>query len=452
MIDQQPSFDQLPNEIKPAFQELHVLKHLRSAGFKKTFGYTCSALFRLVFVLLFHQKNWFRLLESKKGEAFPGKDAVYRFLNHSGFAWRRFLLSLSGDTISRMESLTSENREKAFVLDDSMFERNRSKAVEMLARFKDHATGAFYKGFRMLTMGWSDGHSFVPIDFALLSSASSGINGMMEGIDKRSHGYKRRKEAFCSAPQVVAAMLDRALQAGISASYVLMDSWFTHAPLIREVLSRRLHVIGMVKNDNKRYLVGDRRLSLKELYAAAPRVQGKNRNILRLIRTELAPGIPVTIVFVRHRSKKNEWLGLLSTDLSLEASDIIRIYRMRWDIEVFFKCTKSLLRLQKEFQGRSYDLLVSHTTIVFSRYILLSWQHRQSTDARSFGGLFYLLCDEVGELDWAVALQQLMDLIQEVASKAGKKLSTLIQRQLQHWIAALPSYIKAYLPISSCES
>jgi hypothetical protein len=34
-----------------------------------------------------------------------------------------------------------------------MFERNRSKAVEMLARFKDHATGTFYKGFRMLTMG-----------------------------------------------------------------------------------------------------------------------------------------------------------------------------------------------------------------------------------------------------------------------------------------------------------
>ncbi|MFC3788040.1 hypothetical protein ACFOQM_04435 [Paenibacillus sp. GCM10012307] len=90
----------------------------------------------------------------------------------------------------------------------------------------------------------------------------------------------------------------------------------------------------MVKNDNKRFLVGDRRLSLKELYAAAPRVQGRNRNILRLIRTELVPGIPVTVVFVRHRSKKNEWLGLLSTDLTLEASDIIRIYRMRWDIGV----------------------------------------------------------------------------------------------------------------------
>lgn len=122
-----------------------------------------------------------------------------------------------------MEPLTSATRETVFIFDDSMFERNRSKAVEMLARFKDHATGAFYKGFRLLTMGWSDGHSFVPMDFALLSSAKSSINGMTKGMDKRSHGYKRRQEAFCSAPHVIAAMLDRAIQAGISASYALME-------------------------------------------------------------------------------------------------------------------------------------------------------------------------------------------------------------------------------------
>nr|WP_229521600.1 hypothetical protein [Paenibacillus monticola] len=102
-----------------------MLRHLRSAGFKKKFSYTCAALFRLVFMLLFHQKNWFRLLESKKGAMFPGKDAVYSFLNHSGFAWRRFLLLLSGDTISRMETLTSEHREKAIVLDDSLLSETK---------------------------------------------------------------------------------------------------------------------------------------------------------------------------------------------------------------------------------------------------------------------------------------------------------------------------------------
>ncbi|MBP1990242.1 hypothetical protein J2Z66_001840 [Paenibacillus eucommiae] len=41
-------------------------------------------------------------------------------------------------------------------------------------------------------------------------------------------------------------------------------------------------------------------LSLKELYDAAPRVEGKNRNIQRLILTELAPGIPVVIVGVKY--------------------------------------------------------------------------------------------------------------------------------------------------------
>jgi len=442
----------LPKEIKTAFQELKVLKHLNAAGFKKKFGFTCAYLFSLVFAVLFHQKNWFRLSESNKGETFPGKDTVYRFLNHNGYAWRRFLLSLSTETVQYVEKLTSDNRVTAFIFDDSMFERNRSKAVEMLARFKDHATGTFYKGFRMLTMGWSDGHSFIPMDFSLLSSVKSGINGMMKGIDKRSLGYKRRQEALLCAPQVIAAMLDRAIQSGVSASYVLMDSWFTHAPLIQEVIRRGLHVIGMVKKDNKRYIVDGKRLCLKALYAVAPWIPGKNRNVLRLIRTELVPGIPVTVVFVRHRSKKNEWLAILSTDLTLSAEEIIRIYRMRWDIEVFFKCAKSLLRLQQEFQGRSYDLLVSYTTIVFSRYILLAWQHRKSTDDRSLGGLFYLFCDEVGTLDWAVALQQLVELLNEIATKTGKKITALIQRQLQQWIAGLPRYTKAYLPILTCES
>lgn len=231
-----------------------------------------------------------------------------------------------------------------------------------------------------------------------------------------------------------------------------MDSWFTYAPLIQAMLDRGLDVIGMVKADKKRYLVGDRRLTLQELYFEAIPVQGKNKGILRSIRTELSPGIPVTIVFVRHRSKKKEWLAILCTDRALPEEEIIRIYGIRWDIEVFFKCAKSLLRLQKEFQGRSYDLLISHTTIVFSRYILLAWQHRQSTDQRTLGGLFHLLCDEVSQLDWAIALKQLIELIEDVANKANKKITALIQTQLQQWIAGLPSYIKGYLPKLSCES
>ncbi|KUO76632.1 MAG: hypothetical protein APF81_15860 [Desulfosporosinus sp. BRH_c37] len=97
-------------------------------------------------------------------------------------------------------------------------------------------------------------------------------------------------------------------------------------------------------------------------------------------------------------------------------------------------------------------MLISHTTIVYARYILLAWQYRENSDDRTLGGLFSLLCDEVSEPDWAVALQQLLDIINDVSEKAGKKLSKLIQSHFQQWIMALPTYIRVYLTDWSCES
>lgn len=452
MVKQTELKEQLPQDIKIAFKELRILHHLRNAGITKGFGYSCSCLFQIVFALIFHHKNWFSLLQSHKGTDFPGKDTIYRFLNFSKFAWRKFLLNVSMDTIKKVRSLTSVSRITVFIVDDSMFERNRSKTVELLARCWDHAKNKSYKGFRMLTLGWSDGHTFLPIDFSLLSSLKTKINGITEQLDKRSVGYKRRLEALKSAPEIVSSMIDHALSKGVTASYVLMDSWFTQQPLIQVLVQKGLHVIGMLKSSKQTYCFHGRRLSLKELYFVATPIQGRNKSIIRSVHVQLPVGIPVKIVFIRHRSKKKEWLAILCTDCSLCDEEIIRIYGIRWDIEVFFKCTKSLLKLQKEFQGRSYDLLISHTTIVFCRYILLAWQYRKATDDRSFGGMFLDFCDEVSTLDWAIALQQLMQLMVDIAKNSSKKVSSLIKSQLQQFISGLPSHIKACLPDLPCES
>ena len=444
---------QLPNEIKSTFKELNVLKHLRNAGITKSFGFSCAYIFQLIFSLIFENKNWFRTLESKKVNDVPAKDTVYRFLNQSTFNWRRFLLSLVAYTISKVSKLTRHDRPKVLIFDDSSYDRNRSKHVELLARCFDHASQKmrFYKGFRMLTLGWSDGATFLPVDFSLLSSKKSHINGISEKVDKRSSGYKRRKEALQTAPEQIPGMIARAMNVGINASYVLMDSWFTQQPLIKEITEQGLDVIGMVKKLKQRYFVDGKRVSLDQLYRLASPTDGK-RGILRSIHTTQANGVPVKVVFVRNRNKKSEWLAILSTDCTLSDQEIIRIYGMRWDIEVFFKTTKSLLKLQKEFQSRSYDALISHTTIVFTRYIVLAWQNRCSTDDRTLGGMFYELCDEVNDLDWAVALQQLIELLEDTLKKSNKKMQQLIKSQLQQWIADLPNYIKAYLPISVCES
>lgn len=103
----------------------------------------------------------------------------------------------------------------------------------------------------MLTLGWSDGFTFIPLDFTLLSSKNSQINGISDDIDKRSSGYKRRLEALEAASSIIPDMIERALTAGVPADYVLMDTWFTQQPLIQSIVEIGLDVIGMVKATNQ---------------------------------------------------------------------------------------------------------------------------------------------------------------------------------------------------------
>lgn len=65
MITQTKETSQLPDEIKFVFKELKMFDHLRKANISKALGFTCSYLFQLIFSLVFHNKNWFRLLLAK---------------------------------------------------------------------------------------------------------------------------------------------------------------------------------------------------------------------------------------------------------------------------------------------------------------------------------------------------------------------------------------------------
>lgn len=201
----------------------------------------------------------------------------------------------------------------------------------------------------------------------------------------------------------------------------------------------------------QRYHYEGKQLTLKELYQKAKPTMGK-KDVLGAIHVQLGNGIPVKILFVRNRNKRSEWLAILSTDTALDSEEIIRIYGMRWDIEVFFKCNKSLLNLGKKFQCRSYDALISHTTIVFTRYILIAWQMRKEADPKTFGNLFYELGEDIQDIDFVTALQSLIDLFQTLAKAEVVFSVDIFKSQMTKWFAALPSYFKRCLDISGCES
>jgi hypothetical protein len=99
--------------------------------------------------------------------------------------------------------------------------------------------------------------------------------------------------------------------------------------------------------------------------------------------------------------------------------DIVRIYGKRWDIEVFFKMAKQHLKLAKEIQCRDFDALITHTNIVFMRYMFLAYQCRMETDHRTFGDLFYACCEEAVDISFMQALYRILTLAADPLKQLG---------------------------------
>jgi hypothetical protein len=449
---------QIPTEMKASFQELKFNNFLRQANIRKSKGFAALSMFITVFLLVFQKETWFQQkFMSIKANDLPGKDALYRFLNTATFNWGKFLLLLSHHAISLCSKLTDDERVSVFIIDDSLFERPRSKKVELLSRVFDHVTHKHVKGFLILTLGWSDGATFLPVAFSLMAYANHMIEEASEKIDKRTCGAKRRLEAKMTKPKATAMLIQKALDFGIRAHYAIMDTWFTEEPLIKDLLAQGLHIIGMMKrNKNRKYDFKGKKLSLHQLLSRCN--QNKNSNaILGSVITQMSGGTQIKIVFVQHRCNRTKWLAVLSTDTTLSDDEIIRIYGYRWQIEVFFKCNKSLLKMNKEFQCRTYDAQIAHTTIVFSRYILLAWEQRKQADPKTLGYMFFEFGEDIQQIDFKEALLGLLSLIMDI-TKTGENEKEIIinldelKNKLLSWFHKLPKYLQNLLVFSDLKS
>ena len=249
------------------FVKFKVGTLLNQSGIIKTKGASPLALFTAVFNLPFVGKNLYQGIVKNKKIAVD-KDAVYNFLNSSTYNWRRFSFLFFKRVYIPVKSLLDDSSEEVLILDDSTYDRSRSKKVELLSRVFDHTSGKYLKGFRMLTLGWSDGNTFFGVDFALLSSAKKDnrYNEINPDIDKRTSGYKRRQEAITKSTKLLEPMVKRALDTGIKAKYLLMDSWFS-MPSVIATLREHIHIICMLKDHPKWFYEYDgKKLRVSELY------------------------------------------------------------------------------------------------------------------------------------------------------------------------------------------
>ena len=133
-------------------------------------------------------------------------------------------------------------------------------------------------------------------------------------------------------------------------------------------------------------------------------------------------GLTLKVVFVRHRECKKQWVALLSTDTELAETEIVRLYRRRWDIAECFKVLKSTLNLEREMESRDFDALLGHLTVVLCRYVFLAFEQRCQDAPRSLGSLFYACCEEQKDLGFLDALDRLLTSAINKARQGGQLL------------------------------
>lgn len=432
------------------FKTYKISSILKASNAYKNKGVSVVELFRYLFALVFANRTMYmNMLTGKHTENFS-KDTVYRFLNSSSINWMRFTTLLSAKiATSTITKLTDENRVNVLIVDDTMFERNSSKKVELLSKIYDHAKKTYKYGFRLLTLGWSDGNTFLPVNGCLLSSENkkSRLNEAKD-MDKRTIGFARRKLSQTKATSVMLDMIDLAKKALIPATHVLFDTWFCSPSSLIAIKKKKLDVVAMVKKTPKmHYLYNGKMQPITEIYRQNRKRRGRSKYLLSVevsvIKDE--DTIPARIIYVRNKNKKKDYLALITTDMTISEEEAIRIYGKRWDIEVFFKVCKSYLKLSKECNSLSYDAMTAHTAVVFTRYMMLSVENRKESDIRTLGETFYFFSDELSDITWIQAFHKIMQIFMNTLSDKLSLTSEELDKLLDAFILALPKELKGSL-------
>ena len=400
--------------IQRFFSKHHVGKLLKKCNGTKEKGVPAITLLRYKLGNIFVGKSMY--MQQKIGsfkEPFA-KNTFYRFLNSTKTNWLRFTTLLAADIINNdLKNLTSEERKDVFIIDDSLFNRSSCKKTELGSRVFDHVDMSYKKGYRMLTLSWSDGNTLIPVNSCLLaSSKESNMIGPVKSFDKRTIAGQRRKQAQTKA-----------------------------------IKEKDLDVIAMIKKSSRiKYEYNGEKLSIKEIYSRNKKRRGRSKYLISVdVMLGKENPIPAKIVCVRNKANRKDWLAFVCTDISLSEEEIIRIYGKRWQIEVFFKTCKSVLNLIGECHSLSYDALTAHTAIVFTRYMLLALEQRQNSDQRTLGELFFYLVDEMADITFSRSFYILMEALVASLQEILKLTDEQIYAFVTDFESRLPEYLQKAL-------
>lgn len=479
------------NPLNKFFKKLQLKRCITRAGFKKKRGPSANDMIIGAISSGFIAENLHAAATSSAGNLLPVcESSMYRFMEGTNGNWEQLSLNVAHEAYKKIDSLNS-NREKnryCFVFDDSVLEYPKAKKMELCTWTFDHNEGCSVRGYSCLQMGWTDGESYLPLGSKLLASDEESESFRKKhtqkacpeaisktGLDKRSHASQIRTEAQeRTKPELVVSWIKHAIKNGFKASYVLFDSWFNYESLLKNITPLGLNIIGMLKQDHRKYYLLNNRGNATEyrtLQSIADKMKvnsskRKTKKINNAIlfsvtvvaataNEKISEGIKLKLVFVSNRNNPDEFVVISSTDLTLSDEQIVKYYSRRWKIEVNFENQKQYLGLGSESISVKFDNLAAFANLSCIRASFLEFKRRIESDVRAIGALGKCIQDQIREMPIAHSLLILIASIRTLTEVlARKKIITgdqikAVRREIssliRNWFGGLICYVVEFI-------
>jgi hypothetical protein len=265
-----------------------------------------------------------------------------------------------------------------FTLDDSLTPKDKAThKLQGVDWHFDHNQKRTIKGGCHVVLGihWGDFH--FPLSWRLYLRQSS-----VRRLNKDQRRHKKPRLRYRSKLDLAQEMLQQVSSFLPVAQpvYVLFDSWYTSAKLVKWIRQQGWHVIGAIKSNRNvsgRKLTDWHRafkgrsydrvsleLANKQWRTYWTRtLTGRLRNVpgeVRVVISQRGPGVRTPKYF-------------LCTDTTLSAQAILTRYQQRWSQEVDYWYVKLQLGLG-DFRLQSYEAIAKWYAVVYLVLVYLYWQ------------------------------------------------------------------------------
>jgi SRSO17 transposase len=290
----------------------------------------------------------------KQSDSAFGKDAYYRFIKESRYNWRKLLLLSTTALLQKIKPLHRASEHRLLIIDDTV-EPKRGKLIEGSCKYiwsnKEHRT---INALNIVSLNYADSHSTFQLDFSIKMNESrrKDISDFTTSLHYRSNSYQRKSETIKSKNSLAIEMLERALNSGVEADYLLVDSWYAKPNFIKQSNNLGMPVIARLPNNKLIWNFKGKHKTLNSIYGSLKNIRhkqsGKHGEISYKYFDKIVEHTvlgKVKLVFL-HTGKN--LLVFISTDLSLCGKEILATYKKRWNIEQGYKDLRNLFGLGKE--------------------------------------------------------------------------------------------------------